>query len=152
MGKDSFLFWQKGNFILVGRRNTIFTEHTENIIFPCIFWERSSFIFCTQKNISYFREKEMPSFLMIEEWSYSSTIFLERPSFQNIWRIYHISLYFLSKIIFYFSPIEQDYILGERNIIFPDYTRKIIFQFTFFGKTIFSEHLEKEKYGFLCSL
>ena len=37
---------------------------------------------------------------------------------------------------------------GKRNIIFPDNTRKIIFQRDFFGKTIFSEHLEKENMVF----
>ena len=33
---------------------------------------------------------------------------------------------------------------GNRNIVFLDNARKIIFQRDFFGKTIFSEHLEKE--------
>ena len=37
---------------------------------------------------------------------------------------------------------------GKRNIIFFDNTRKIIFQCDFFGKTIFSEHLEKENMVF----
>ena len=37
---------------------------------------------------------------------------------------------------------------GKRNIIFPDNTRKIIFQRYFFGKIIFSEHLEKENVVF----
>ena len=37
---------------------------------------------------------------------------------------------------------------GKRNIIFPDDTRKIIFQCDFFGKIIFSEHLEKENMVF----
>ena len=34
--------------------------------------------------------------------------------------------------------------LGKKKKIFPDNTRKIIFQLNFFGKTVFSEHLEKE--------
>ena len=33
-------------------------------------------------------------------------------------------------------------------MIFPDNTRKIIFQCDFFGKTIFSKHLEKENMVF----
>ena len=33
---------------------------------------------------------------------------------------------------------------GKNNTIFPDNTRKIILQCDFFGKTTFSEHLEKE--------
>ena len=37
---------------------------------------------------------------------------------------------------------------GKRNIIFPDDTRKIIFECDFFGKIIFSKHLEKENMVF----
>ena len=37
---------------------------------------------------------------------------------------------------------------GKRNIIFPGNIRKIILQRDFFGKTIFSEHLEKENMVF----
>ena len=37
---------------------------------------------------------------------------------------------------------------GKRNIIFPENTRKIIFQLDFFEKSIFSEHLEKENMVF----
>ena len=37
---------------------------------------------------------------------------------------------------------------GKRNIIFPDNIRKIIFQCDFFGKTMFSKHLEKENMVF----
>ena len=36
----------------------------------------------------------------------------------------------------------------KRNTIFPDDTRKIILQCDFFGKIIFSEHLEKENMAF----
>ena len=35
---------------------------------------------------SYFQEKEISFFLIIQEKSYSSAIFLEWPSFQNIWK------------------------------------------------------------------
>ena len=137
--RSSLLFWQKGNFILVGKRNTIFTEHTENIIYPCIFWVI----------ISYLREKEMPSFMVIQERSYSSAIFLERPSFQNIWRICHISMYFFWERSSFIFRIKNKIIFsGKRIIIFPDYTRKIIFQCNFFGKIIFSDHLEKENMVF----
>ena len=37
---------------------------------------------------------------------------------------------------------------GKKNIIFSDNTRKIIFQRHFLGRTIFSEHLEKENVVF----
>ena len=70
-------------------KDHLFRGPEENIIFPCIFKERSSFIF----------------------------------------RL-------ICKIIF----------SEKRNIIFPDNTRKIIFQGNFFGKTS-----GKRKYGFPCS-
>ena len=49
------------------------------------FWERSSF-FLHLKNKIIFREKEISSSLIIQKRSYFSTIFLERPSLQNIWK------------------------------------------------------------------
>ena len=49
------------------------------------FWERPYFIF-RQGVRSYFREKETSSFLIIQERSNSSAIFLERPSFQDVWK------------------------------------------------------------------
>ena len=38
--------------MFVGKRNTMFTEYTENIIFPCTFLEKSSFAFRLEK-VSY---------------------------------------------------------------------------------------------------
>ena len=40
---------------------------------------------CLGKN-NMFSRKKRPSFQIIQERSYSSTIFLERPSFQDIWK------------------------------------------------------------------
>ena len=72
-------------------KDHIFRKFEENTVFPCIFTERSSFIFCLT-----------------------------------------------CKVIF----------AGKRNIIFPNNTRKIMFQRNFFGKTIFSGCLEKENMVF----
>ena len=58
--------------------------------------------------------------------------------FQIFFEKDHVSFCVKNKIIF----------SGKRNIIFPDNTRKIIFQCDFFGKTIFSKHLEKENMVF----
>ena len=38
--------------MFVGKRNTMFTEYTENIMFPCTFLEKSSFAFRLEK-VSY---------------------------------------------------------------------------------------------------
>ena len=66
------------------------------------FLRKIIFRFPSVEKISYFWEKERSSVLMIKERSYSSATNLKRPSFQNIWRIYHTFLYFLRKIIFNF--------------------------------------------------
>ena len=69
-------------------------------------------------------------------------------TFIHIYRKYHISMYFLRKIIFHFPSKEKISYFPEKNTIFPVNTRKIIFQHNFFEKSIFSEHLEKENMVF----
>ena len=67
----------------------------------------------------------------------------------HTYRKYHISTRFLMKIIFHFPPKKKNsYFLEKRNTIFPDITKKIMFRREFFGKTIFSKHLEKENMVF----
>ena len=66
---------------------TIFSEHLKKISFFRVFffWERSSFIFHLGVR-SCFREKQISSFPIIQERSYSKKIFLERPYFQDVWK------------------------------------------------------------------
>ena len=72
-------------------------------------------------------------------WEKGNIIYV---TFIHIYRKYHISMYFFRKIIFHFPSKEKNNIFsGKKN---TDNTRKIIFQCNFFGKTIFSEHFEKE--------
>ena len=49
------------------------------------FWERSSFIFHLMCKIIFSR-KRISAFPIIQERSCSSEIFLERPSFQDVWK------------------------------------------------------------------
>ena len=64
-----------------------------------------------------------------------------------IYRKYHISMYFLRKIIFHFPSKEKISYFPEKNTIFSDDTKKSIFQCDlFFGKTIFPGHLKKISY------
>ena len=71
--------------------------------------------------------------------------FLERPPSRNLFEEYHISMHFFWKRSSFISRLKNNIIFsGKRNIIFPDDTRKIIFQCNFFKNIIFSEHLEKE--------
>ena len=96
---------QRKNIIFSGKINTIFPDITKKIVFrrefpgkaifpehrkkiwyfQVFFWEKSSFFLCLRIRL-YFREKEILSFLIIQERSYSSAIYLERPCFQNIWK------------------------------------------------------------------
>ena len=43
-------------------------------------------LFSAQRVRSYFRGEAVSSFLMRKEISFSSVVYLERPSFQNIWK------------------------------------------------------------------
>ena len=60
----------------------------------------------------------------------------------------------LKKISYFRVFLKKDFhltckiISGKRNIIFPDNTKKIIFQHNSFGKTIFSGRPEKENMVF----
>ena len=61
---------------------------------------------------------------------------LKKFSMKFFWERWSFILHRKNKIIF----------SGERNTIFPDKTRWTIFQWVFFGKAIFLEHLEKISY------
>ena len=97
----------------------------------------------------YFLEKRNTIFpditkkIMFRREFFGKTIFsehLKKISYFQVffWEISSFLLCLKNKIIF----------SGKRNIIFPDNTRKIIFKCNFFGKTIFSKHLEKENMVF----
>ena len=65
---------------------TIFSEGLKKISYFRVFFKKDHLSFSVQRVRSYFREKEISSFLIIQERSYSSAIFLERPSFQDAWK------------------------------------------------------------------
>ena len=66
-------------------------------------------------------------------------------TFLHIYRKYYVSTYLLRKIIFHF-PTKEKISYFPENYHLSRYTRKIIFQRYFFGKTMFSEHLKKISY------
>ena len=65
-------------------KDHLFRTFEENIIYPCIFLRNIIFHFLSKKQDHFFREKEISSFLILQERSYCKSIFLERPFFQNI--------------------------------------------------------------------
>ena len=94
------------------------------------------------------KEKEIPSSQILQKRSYSSAIFSEKTIFSEHLKktLYFLFFFFLERLSFLFR---LKIIFSEkRNMIFPDNTRKIIFQCDIFEKTIFSENLEIEKMVF----
>ena len=115
-GKRScLLLWQKGNFIFAGKRNTIFTKHTENI-FPCIFSDHLSFsvhiknIFSGKRNAIFPDDRR--KFIFQCEF-YGKTIFSK-----HLKNILYFHIFFLILIIFHFPPKQQDHISRKKIIIF----------------------------------
>ena len=99
-----------------------------------------------KEKISCFRGKKT-SFQIVQEGSCPGTAIFS----EHLKKIY-VRVFFWERSSFIFHPSSKIIFSGKRNIIFPNNTRKIIFQRNFFGKTIFSGRLEKTKYGFLCSV
>ena len=111
---------------MFSRMNIIFFSDAGNVTFNCIFSGRDYLCFFWQKG---------------------NIIFV---TFIHIYRKYHTSMYFWSSIIFNFPSKEEiSYFREKRNTIFPDITKKIIFNCQFFGKTIFFRTFE-ENIIFLC--
>ena len=65
---------------------TIFSEGLKKMSYFRVFFKKDHLSFSVQRVRSYFREKEISSFPIIQERSYSSATFLERPSFQDVWK------------------------------------------------------------------
>ena len=78
--KKIIFFWKKGNFAFVGKRNTVFIEYTEDIIFAHIFWKRPSFVFRLKKKVIFSGKRNT-----IFPDNARKTIF-QCNFFQNIWK------------------------------------------------------------------
>ena len=83
--RSSLLFRERAIQICRKKKYHLYRSYRKHHI-SMYFLRKVIFHFPSVEKISYFWEKEMPSFLMIGERSCSSVIFLERPSFQNIWK------------------------------------------------------------------
>ena len=116
-----YFFWERSSFIFRPGNKIIFSGK-RNIIFPDNTTKKIIFQ-CDFFGKPIFSEH-------LKKISYFHVLFWERSS--SIFRL-------KTKMIF----------SGKGNIIFPDNTRKIIFQRNFFGNTIFSVHLEKKIWFFV---
>ena len=130
--------------VFVGKRYTTFTNLLKTSYFH-VFFEKCYLSFSVCKKISYFREKEMSSFLKIKK-DYIPVHFFWKDHLFGTFEEYIMfpCVFFWERSSFIYRLKNSNIFFGKRNIIFPDDTRKIILQCNFFGKIIFSEHLEKE--------
>ena len=137
--RSSLIFFLAGEtWNILNRKYHVFVYFLRKVI---------SLIFHPVKKYHVF-EETIPHFQIGHERSYPSVILLEKTIFsEHLKKISYFHVIFLRKIIFHFPSGGKIIFLGKRNI-FPDNTRKIIFQRNFFGKTIFSGRLEKENMVF----
>ena len=102
------------------------------------------FIFRTGKRYHVFGEN-----MVIQERSCPRVVIFEKTIFSDsLKKTSYFRVFFWRKIIFHLPPGGKIIFSGRRNIIFPNNTRKIIFQRECFGKTIVSGSLEKENMDF----
>ena len=128
-------FWERGTTSCLWHLYV----HKDNIIFPCISSERSSFNFRPKKK-DHLLAKKIPSF--IQERSYFSAFFwkdyLFRISEQNM--IFPFIFWEISSFIF--CQRRKIISSGKINIIFASNTRKITFHRHLFAKINFLERLK----------
>ena len=133
---------------------TLFSQ-VENIMFPCISWERSFLPrFPSREKILCFEEK-IPPFQIVQERSSPSTVLFEKSIFsEHLKKIsyFRVFFFFFRKVIFHFPSEGKTKFSGKRNIIFPNNTRKIKFQRDFLWKDYLFRTPGKRKYGFPCSV
>ena len=122
--------------------------YTGNIIFPWISWEGSSLAFHPKKKYYVFGKKntifpDNTTKIMSQRGTFWKDHFSER-----LKKISYFRVFFWERSSFIFRLRGKIIFSGKRNIIFPDNTKKIIFQLDFFGKIIFSGRQAKENMVF----
>ena len=143
--------YRRRNFIFVGKRNTIFTEHTENIIFPCMFWERSSLIFRPWKNYhTVFSEKKCH----LCWWYKKDHIPVQFFWKDRLFRIFeeYISfpcVFFGERSSFFCGLKNKIKFSRKRNITFAGDTRKIITSAVFLTRPYFQNIWKKKIWFFM---
>ena len=137
---SSLFFFRKGAWNISNRKYHVSVYFLRRVIPPS---------FSVQGKNTMLQGKKILSFQIVQKRSCPGTILIEKTIFsEHLMKISYFCVFFLRKIIFHFPFGGKIIFLGNRNIIFPDNTRKIKFQRNFFGKTIFSGRLEKESMVF----
>ena len=112
------------------------------------FLRKIIFHFLPKEKISHFQEKntifpENTGKIMFRCNLFENTIFSEHSK-----KISYSHVFFWERSSFIFRPRGKIIFSGKSNIIFPDSSRKTIFQSNFLVKTIFSGRPEKENMVF----
>ena len=146
--RSSLLLWQKGNFIFVEKRIPSLLNIQKTSYFH-VFFEKDHLSFSVRKKNIIFSGKRNAIFphdirkIIFQCNFFGKTIFSEH--LKNI-SYFHV---FFWERSYFISRLKNKIIFSwKRNTIFPDDTRKIVFQCELFGKTIFSEHLENKNMVF----
>ena len=148
-GKDYLCFFD-------GRVNSYLWEkempslpNIQKISYFHVIFEKDHLLFSFRKKNIIFSEKRNAISpddrrkIMFQGDFFEKTIFSE-----HLKNISYFHAFFRERSSFIFCLKNKIIFSGKRNIIFPDDTRKIIFQCNFFEKTIFSKHFEKENMFF----
>ena len=146
-GEDHLCFSIEGEFLICKKKQYYLYWINRKHQFQCFFWEIPSFIFRHIKNIIFWGKKT-PSFLIIQERSYSSAVFLERISFSKISYFHE----FFEKDYLLFSVYKiRSYFRGEKYHLSWWYKKDHI-QMQFLLKDHLFGAFRKWKCGFLCSV
>ena len=104
--RSSLLFWQKGNFIFVGKRNTTFTSIQKTSYFH-VFFEKYHFSFSVRKKDIMFSGRKKCHLPLRYFKDHIPVQFFWKGIFsEHIKNISYFHVFFLRKIIFHLPPKE----------------------------------------------
>ena len=123
--------------------------YTENVIFPCFSWERSSLTFCPIKKNSCLWERNT-IFPDNTERSCPGAALFERTIFsESLKKISYFRVFFWKRSSFIFRLRCKIISSGKRNIIFPDNTRRSYSSAIFLERPSFQDVRKKKIWFFL---
>ena len=112
-------------------------------MFPCIFWERLSFIFCPMKNNHVFGKK-IPTFQIMQERSSASRALFGKTIFSEGLKKIYFHVFFKKDHLSFFVQGVRSYFRKKKISSFPIIQATSCSSAIMFGKTIFSGRPEKE--------
>ena len=146
--KDYFCFlWQKGNIIFV-----TFIHIRRKYHISMYFLGKTIVHFPSKEKVSYFRKKSPHFSRQYNKYKVSVRFFWKDNLFGAFEKVSYFHVVFWERSSFIFRLKNKIIFSGKRNIIFPDNTRKIIFQCHFFWEDHLFRIFGNRKYGFSWSV